>query len=404
MYILFRETKNNWYSIAALLSTIYSRHLDVEARPVKFGEIKNFPPDETVVAYSFMSFDLEVVKEEVVQLKKQGYTLIAGGPHASADPEGCLGMGFDHVFIGDGEENILRFLMGERERIFDGISKRVNLNHYPPFLPSKGIYMPIEITRGCPFSCAYCQTPSLAGKQVRHRDVDVIIHYAKLGVEKNRKLARFIAPNSFGYGSRNGVTPNVEKIEELLYGLKKVGVEEIYFGTFPSEVRPESVTDEVLKVVKKYVKNRSIVIGAQSGSDRVLKIIKRGHTVEQVEEAIEKIAFHGFTPHVDFIFGFPFETKEDIEMTFNFIMRIVERYGAKIHAHTFMPLPGTELFRAGPGRLTKDHYRFLGRLASKGILDGYWLKQETLSRKVYEIASGGGSDAPGNRGVRGESG
>jgi B12-binding domain/radical SAM domain protein len=397
MYILFREMKNNWYSLAALLSTIYSRHLDVEARPVKFEEIKKFPPEKTIVAYSFMSFDLDTVREEVKTLKERGYTLIAGGPHVTADPEGCLRMGFDHVFTGDGEENILRFLMGERKKIFDGISKRVNLNHYSPFLPSKGIYMPIEITRGCPFSCAYCQTPIIAGRQVRHRDVDVVVHYAKLGVKHGRKLARFIAPNSFGYGSKNGVTPNVEKIEELLYGLKRVGIEEIYFGTFPSEVRPESVTDEVLKVVKKYVNNRSIVIGAQSGSDRILKIIKRGHTVEQVEEAIEKITLHGFIPHVDFIFGFPFETEEDVEKTFSFIVKIVERYGAKIHAHTFMPLPGTELFNAGPGRLTEVHYKFLGRLASKGILDGYWMKQEMLARKVYEIASGGSTDVTSDR-------
>ncbi|PLV58771.1 TIGR04013 family B12-binding domain/radical SAM domain-containing protein [Thermotoga sp. KOL6] len=397
MYILFRELKNNWYSLAALLSAVYSRNLDIMAKTVKLDEIERFPADETVVAYSFMSFDLDLVEKEVKILKKRGYTVIAGGPHATADPEGCLRLGFDHVFVGDGEENIIRFIMGERLRIFDGLSKRINLNHYPPFLPSKRIYMPIEISRGCPFSCAYCQTPNIAGRVVRHRDVDVILHYANLGVKHGRKLARFIASNSFGYGSKNGVTPNVEKIEELLFGLRRVGIEEIYFGTFPSEVRPESVTDEVLSVIKKYVNNRSVVIGAQSGSDRVLKIIKRGHTVEQVEEAIEKIAAHGFTPHVDFIFGFPFETREDIEETFNFIVKIVNKYGAKIHAHTFMPLPGTELFNVGPGKLTKDHYKFLGRLASKGILDGYWMKQETLARKVYEIANSSRANASENR-------
>lgn len=394
MYLLFRETKTNWYSIAALLSALLSRGVKVFLKTVKFPDIQKFPPAETVVAYSFMSFDLDWVKEEVRVLKEKGYTLIAGGPHASADPKGCLEMGFDHVFVGDGEENILRFVMGEREEVFDGITKRVDLNHYPPFLPSRNIYMPMEITRGCPFECAYCQTSQIAGKMVRHRDVDLLVHFARLGVLRNRKIARFITPNAFGYGSKNGVTPNVEKIEELLYGLKKVGVEEIYFGTFPSDVRPESVTDEVLAVIKKYVNNKSIVVGAQSGSERILKLINRGHTVEQVEEAIEKIAAHGFVPHVDFIFGFPFETEEDLEQTFNFIVKIVQKYNAKVHAHTFMPLPGTKLFGVGPGRLTREHYRFLGSLASKGILDGYWMKQAELARKVYEFAGGGGPDAP----------
>jgi len=46
-----------------------------------------------------------------------------------------------------------------------------------------------------------------------------------------------------------------------------------------------------------------------------------------------------------------------------------------------MPLPGTPLSNVGPGVLKDFHYKFLGQLASKGILDGYWLKQEQLAKK-----------------------
>ncbi|MFN6991850.1 MAG: TIGR04013 family B12-binding domain/radical SAM domain-containing protein, partial [Fervidobacterium sp.] len=281
----------------------------------------------------------------------------------------------------------VKFLQGERpeNRIFDGVTKRINLDDYPAVCEKKKLFMPIEISRGCPFNCGYCQTPRLAGKMVRHRSIEEIVKYQEVAVRNNKTIARFITPNAFGYGSKNGVTPNLEAIDELLYRVKSAGVKEIYFGTFPSDVRPESVNDDVLKVIKKYVNHDYVVIGAQSGSNRILNLIQRGHTVEKVEESLEILASNGFYAKVDFIFGFPFETREDIEETFKFIEKIVKKYNAKIHAHTFMPLPGTPLWESGAGTLKDHHYKFLGRLASAGILDGYWLKQEELSRKVFKI-------------------
>lgn len=382
--IIFRTNKHNRYSVTAIVGAILSR-ISIEVIESKnINDILQYPVKGTVVAYSFMSFDLDTVIDEVDKLKQKGYTLIAGGPHVTANPQGMLNLGFDYVFIGDGEENIVKFLSGERptNRIFDGVSKRVDLNDYPAICEEKRLFMPIEISRGCPFNCGYCQTPRLAGKIVRHRSIEQIVEYEKISVKYGKTVARFITPNAFGYMSKNGVTPNLQAIDELLFKVKATGVTEIYFGTFPSDVRPESVTDEAVKIIKKYVNHDYIVIGAQSGSNRILNIIQRGHTVEKVEEALEILAQNGFYAKVDFIFGFPFETKEDVEETFNFIEKIVEKYNAKIHAHTFMPLPGTPLWSAGPGILKDYHYKFLGKLASQGILDGYWAKQEQLAKKV----------------------
>lgn len=382
--IIFRTNKHNRYSVTAIVGAILSR-ISIEVIESKnINDILQYPVKGTVVAYSFMSFDLDTVIDEVDKLKQKGYTLIAGGPHVTANPQGMLNLGFDYVFIGDGEENIVKFLSGERpaNRIFDGISKRINLDDYPPICEEKRLFMPIEISRGCPFNCGYCQTPRLAGKLVRHRSIEQIVEYEKISVKYGKTVARFITPNAFGYMSKNGVTPNLPAIDELLFKVKSTGVTEIYFGTFPSDVRPESVTDEAVKIIKKYVNHDYIVIGAQSGSNRILEMIQRGHTVEKVEEALEILAQNGFYAKVDFIFGFPFETKEDVEETFNFIEKIVKKYNAKIHAHTFMPLPGTPLWSAGPGILKDYHYKFLGKLASQGILDGYWAKQEQLAKKV----------------------
>ncbi len=385
--IIFRTNKHNRYSITPLVAAILNRFEDIEVLETKnVSEITQYPATDTAVAFSFMTFDIDSVVEEARYLKEHGYTIIAGGPHTTAQPQEMLKLGFDFVFVGDGEENILRFLEGERpeRRIFDGITQRVNLNDFPPICEKKKLFMPIEITRGCPFDCGYCQTPRLAGKIVRHRSIDEIVEYEKISVKHGKTIARFITPNAFGYGSKNGVTAKPEIVDELLSKIKATGVKEIYFGTFPSDVRPESVTDEIVKVVKKYVNHDYVVLGAQSGSDRVLHILRRGHNVEKVEEALEILTANGFYAKVDFIFGFPFETKEDVELTFNFIEKIVKKYNAKIHAHTFMPLPGTPLENIGPGILKDYHYKFLGQLAAQGILDGYWIKQEQLAKKAAQ--------------------
>ena len=50
----------------------------------------------------------------------------------------------------------------------------VNLDSYPCFNPEK-LRSPIEISRGCPWGCKYCQTPRLFGREVRHRNIDSIL-------------------------------------------------------------------------------------------------------------------------------------------------------------------------------------------------------------------------------------
>ncbi|AEH50456.1 TIGR04013 family B12-binding domain/radical SAM domain-containing protein [Pseudothermotoga thermarum] len=383
MNLIFRLTKTNRYSVIPLIAAIYNK-VDVKIHLAKsLKEILSYPTD-SIVAYSFMSFDVDWVKKEVETLKAKGYKVIAGGPHVTAAARDCIKLGFDAVFLGDGEKNLLDFLLGKDNKIFDGITDRVNLDDYPPFCADMNLFMPIEITRGCPFSCAYCATPLISGRKPRHRSVESIVYYSKLGVEKGKYIVRFISPNAFGYGSKDGITPNPPLVDELLFSLKKVGIREIYFGTFPSDVRPESVTDEMMKVIKKYVNNKSIKIGAQSGSDEILKKIKRGHDSKKVFEAVEIILQNGFQPSVDFIFGFPFETDEDRKQTLEMIKKLI-KVGCKIHAHTFMPLPGTALAKSGPAVVPEWLKKELGRLSFKGLLDGFWQKQEDLSVKLWNI-------------------
>ena len=128
---------------------------------------------------------------------------------------------------------------------------------------------------------------------MRHRPLDQIHRYAAM-----LRDARFVTPNAFAYGS-NGRESRPDLVERLLAGIKG----RIYFGTFPSEVRPEFVTEDMLGLVTKYCTNTKIHFGAQSGNDRVLRALRRGHTVTDTIRAVERVDRHGLVPVVDFIGG-----------------------------------------------------------------------------------------------------
>ena len=70
-------------------------------------------------------------------------------------------------------------------------------------------------------------------------------------------------------------------------------------------------------------------------------------------------------PHVDFVFGFPGETTEDRQLSLRLMEKMIEEQGAKIHAHTYLPLPGTPLFHKEPSRLDPHTKNELNRWEGK---------------------------------------
>ncbi|MGW4799305.1 TIGR04013 family B12-binding domain/radical SAM domain-containing protein, partial [Nonomuraea sp. NPDC004297] len=90
-------------------------------------------------------------------------------------------------------------------------------------------------------------------------------------VGRGLRDVRFITPTSLSYGSQ-GPDPDLGAVEELLAGVKEELPRNgrVFFGSFPSEVRPEHVTPEAMRLLRRYVANDNLIIRAQSDSDRVL--------------------------------------------------------------------------------------------------------------------------------------
>jgi B12-binding domain/radical SAM domain protein len=218
---------------------------------------------------------------------------------------------------------------------------------------------------------------------VRHRSIESVINWLKLAVERSGfERTWFLSPNALCYGG-HGRRAEPEKLEELLKAATSIdGLEEVYFGSFPSEVRPEFVTKSILEMLRNYVANDTLQIGLQSSSNRVLKLVNRHHTVEQGMDAVRTALETGFIPHVDMIFGLPGETKEELHASVELCHELVEM-GAKTHGHVFMPLPGSAYEDSQPGKLDSESRRQLGELSRRKDMTGSWSTQEGIAEYLW---------------------
>jgi radical SAM superfamily enzyme YgiQ (UPF0313 family) len=123
-----------------------------------------------------------------------------------------------------------------------------------------------------------------------------------------------------------------------------------------------------------------VILGAQSGSDRILASAGRGHGAAEVERAVALAVEAGFEPWVDYVFGLPGEEEPDREATRAQLSRVAG-LGARVHAHAFMPLPGSPWQDAAPGVVDAKTAALLDRLASAGRAHGPWRAQERLAQR-----------------------
>jgi B12-binding domain/radical SAM domain protein len=377
-----------------------------------------------LTAWSFYSPDAVAMAAELAQVRAglephpDGAVLhLAGGVHATAEPLATLRSGFDVVAVGEGERTftaLVDALAAGREwrgtpgtahldRSTDpagtlvkaGPAQRRSLDHYRSFPAHRNLTSPIEITRGCIYACKFCQTPFMFTARFRHRSVESVREHIRTMRARGLRDVRFITPTSLSYGTQND-EPELAAVEELLAACREeIGpTGRVFFGSFPSELRPEHVSVPALRMLARYVANRDVIIGAQSGSDEVLATSGRGHGAEVVETAVRLAQQEGFRANVDVIFGMPGEGAEEAMATVAMMERLAA-LGARIHAHTFMPLPGTPWRNEPAGKIAERARRQLAVMTTKGGVYGSWERQEGIAAELAGVRSEAAGHRPG---------
>ena len=378
--ILFRRSRLNYNSFASIVGALARAGLPEGWRVILQNHTRTVPKNTRMIAYSFSTPELAGVIGEVESLKKraEGALLAAGGPHPSADPQGALQAGFDFVFVGEAENTFPEFVRaaagGDPGPPVRRAGAPIDLDDTLHVAPEYGLFPFAEISRGCNHACAFCQVSHLFPGPMRHRRPETIARGVKMAIEAGFKRIRYLTPDAFAYSD----------VPALLEAVEQAGASQQMLGSFPSEVRPDRVETGLLGLVKERCLNRTLVLGAQSGSDRVLKLMRRGHTVEQARSAVIKTAEAGLTPHVDILFCFPGERPGERRDTLELAAWCLERTNARLHSHVYLPLPGTSAWPAPPEPLEPPIVRALRKMESSGRLDGDWETQAACGREILK--------------------
>ncbi|MEU4158365.1 TIGR04013 family B12-binding domain/radical SAM domain-containing protein [Actinoplanes sp. NPDC026670] len=412
LVLVLRYRKAVTYGFHALLGAL-GQHETATRYEVRFGEsveeaarhIREAGDVRTLVLWSFYSPDAAALAGELRQIREladgPNVTHLAGGVHATAEPVQTLDAGWDVAAIGEGESTLLSLVdaKGDPAGITGlayrdatgavkktGKAKQRDLNDFPGFALKWDKFNALEITRGCIYACRFCQTPFMFSAKFRHRSLANIRWHVDQMRARGLRDVRFITPTALSWGTQTE-EPDLAAVEEMLASCKEgIGpAGRVFFGSFPSEIRPEHVSRDALRLVKKYCANNNIIVGAQSGSDRVLGAAKRGHDTEAVRRAVRLGVEEGFRINVDMIFGMPGEGRPDVDASLGLARELAD-LGARIHAHTFMPLPGTPWRDAPPGDVDSETIREVDRLSRRGALYGHWQKQRDHAARLAAAA------------------
>ncbi|MBE6183971.1 tRNA (N(6)-L-threonylcarbamoyladenosine(37)-C(2))-methylthiotransferase MtaB [Heyndrickxia ginsengihumi] len=196
----------------------------------------------------------------------------------------------------------------------------------------------LKIQEGCNNFCTFCIIPWARGL-MRSRDPKEVIRQAQQLVDAGYKEIVLTGIHTGGYGQDlkdYNLAMLLRDLEEQVTGLKRIRI---------SSIEASQLTDEVIEVIHhSNMIVRHMHVPLQSGSDTVLKRMRRKYTMAQFAERLVKLkeALPGLAITSDVIVGFPGETEEEFMETYNFIK---EHKFAELHVFPYSSRTGTPAAR-----------------------------------------------------------
>ncbi len=296
---------------------------------------------------------LQLLDPKIRQFVAARENVYVGGP-VGLCPEMVLGeLDARAVVTGEGEDVVAELVERGPEGL-PGVAYRHNgeiiksppqpvssLDHALPLIPDdlcrqnvRGANVYIETHRGCLGNCSFCQVPRFFGRSIRSRSIENIV--AEVREMKRRGVSRVAISGGTGslFGYRNKV--NREAFVQMLRSLSAIlGKRNL---SVP-DMRVDLVDETVLQAVRDYTIGW-VFFGLESGSDAILKAMRKGVTVEDNRKAIELARSLGVKVGGSFIVGYPGERREDFQDTMSFAE---EAMLDDVFVSIAEPIPGTPL-------------------------------------------------------------
>jgi radical SAM superfamily enzyme YgiQ (UPF0313 family) len=315
-----------------------------------------------VVGISAMTPFLKRALDWGAYAKAKGKTTLMGGAHATVDPHSLLDAGhFDIVFIGEAEITIREALpiLGDREKLkgvkglgfFDGQGQKFLTEERPfnqdldavPFpawdmLPIEDYFnrnkerlFYIFTSRGCPYSCVFCQK-KLTGRGFRTRSVPNIL-------DELEQIVKRYDPGNILFIDEL-FTCQKKRVLEICKGILERGLK----LNWACETRVDRVDYEMMMTMRR-AGMRRMYFGIESGSPASLKTLNKRFTVDQIIETLRTARRADIWTKVFLIVGTPNETEEDFALT---AQMLKEAHPDMVRTSLFNPLiasPSFDLYR-----------------------------------------------------------
>jgi len=330
---------------------------------VKF-EIKRLDPEIVGITCGSVTYQRCIETAKAVKEVKPSCKVVAGGWHPSYMPDSMLQHPeIDYVIMGEGENAMVELassiIKGDGDRAiatipgvacrYDGktiknalrIISDLDQVPYPArhLLPMhiydrKIDYLsvrPVDVVnviRGCPYECAYCETKKLWGNKCRAFSPNRVVDEVDYLVKNYGSKGIYFVGDNFTINKRHTV-----EICNLIKK-RKLDIEWV------CDTRVDLISRDLLQEMKS-AGCKSIFFGIQSGSPRILRKLNIKFTLEQVVQTFKLVREEGINIACSFMLGIPGETVDDMEATFRFAKDMDPDW---CHFYVFIACPTSGLY------------------------------------------------------------
>lgn len=236
--------------------------------------------------------------------------IVIGGPHASVCPDECLAAGFDQVCIGEGETAIAKMvgdgigdplvcypLIEDIDTIPFPDREAIDVRGYRYYLNGRKTTTMLT-SRGCPYNCSFC-CKAPWGNTVRFRSKESVLKEAALVRDLGFEGIMFYDDNMLLRKGRDW---------GIFAGLLKLGM------VYRCFTRSTLLDEDSVKIMAN-TGCVEVLLGIESGSDRILRNINKGETREDHRRAMALLKRHGIRVKAACIVGLPGESWESVRET-----------------------------------------------------------------------------------------
>ncbi|MEW6359074.1 MAG: radical SAM protein [Planctomycetota bacterium] len=317
--------------------------------------LKQQRPDMVGISIQSPALPAATVVARLAKEQLPDCVVVAGGPHPNACPEEVMDdKNIDFAVRGEGEVTIVELAkaleegrsVGSIEGICYREGGRVIVNPLRPYIqdldaipfPAKDLVLFPELysaahmgvimgSRGCPYRCTFCDSHGIWGRKARFRSVDNII-------AEIRQIVNDFGCRRFRFVD-DTFTLNRSRLLRFCRAIRATGL-----GLeWACSSRADAIDANSSRILR-LSGCTAVLLGVESGSERILRIMKKGVDLDRLRKAARLIRREGMQVVTTFLMGTPDETEEDLRQTIRLVRELEHDL---VYVNTYVPYPGSEM-------------------------------------------------------------